>query len=265
LREKPCTEYAYRVVPRFVDGIRIRFPETEISLGLDVTVKSRRLRGRLLIELLYDQETSHIALDMGIVALKALHQAHSSPTPPFTFGRAYDSLRVVSIIFGEIFPSLGLDSSQRRELWRLVRQYAWVADGTQVLLHGDLHPSNLIVDLEDNSLGFLDLEAMRKGKAATDFAPLWGACHFADPALGQRFYREYAEHFPTVLDRSFLRDAKAELALRSCLHIREAKRARNVRLEKKARRLLEIILSGASFDEICFRETSIGDEATTHP
>lgn len=252
LREKSCTQYACQVVPCLVDGVQIQFPEIEISLGLDVTVRSRRIKGRLLLDMLYDPEMSGTALNMGIVALRALHQANVSSAPPFLSDKTYEVLRGAKIVVSEMLGSTSLTARQRIELWRLVAHHLQNTDGDKVLLHGDLHPSNVIINIESNSLGFIDLEAMRVGTAATNFAPLWGAYHFADPILGQRFYEMYAGHFPSVLDDQFCKAVKAELALRSCLHIREAVRTRKPELENKACQLLALILSGTSFDEICY-------------
>jgi len=251
LRERACVQYARQAVPCVVDGVHIEFPDTDVSLGLHVAVRSRRLEGRELLPMLYERENRQIALDMGITALKALHSADVTAAPFALFSMIYRLVRGSGVALGEMLKSPLLSPNQRSELHRLVVAYVMSKGGRKVLLHGDLHPSNLIVDLGRNSLGFIDLEAMRLGKAATNFAQLWGGFHFAHPLLGQRFYQEYVAQFPELLDEQFDTDVRAELALRSYSHIQAGRRSGNKGLEGKARILLASVLSGASFEDIC--------------
>ena len=252
LREKAAVQYALRAVPRVVSGVRIEFPEAEISLGLRVTVRSRRIEGRNLLPMLYHQETQELALDMAMIALDALYRADITSNPFTFFGRAYGFVRRRKVALGELFgPSL-LSSEQRIRLNRLLVHYAKTRkSGRRALVHGDLHASNLVVNLPGKSLGFVDLELMHIGDPATNFAQLWVGFHFADPLLGQRFYQRYARQFSDTLDEQFDASVRAEIALRCYSMIRAGKRLGNVEMEEKARILLGSVLDDRSFEEVC--------------
>jgi hypothetical protein len=251
LRERACAQYARRVTPHVVDGVHIEFPETQISLGIQVIVRSRRIEGEALFELLYRQETRQCALDLGITALKALHSASVGSAPLSLFGRAYQPIRELKAAVSEVLGSSLLAPEQRRELRRLVLDYNRDHGEKKVLVHGDLQPSHLIVDPSGRSLGFIDLEAMRIGKAATNFAQLWIGYHIADPLLGRSLYERYAGHHPDPLDARFDTDVRAEMALRCHRHVLEGRRLANRTLEEKAHTLLIRVLSGISFEEVC--------------
>lgn len=252
LREKTCAQYARCVVPGVIDGVKIQFPDTEISLGVHVAVRTRRLEGRALFDMLYEPEMRELALDVGVLALTALHSADVSSAPFALFSRVYPAVRALKVAVAEMLGSPLLSPDQRGALRRLVADYVGDRGGERVLVHGDLHPAHLIVDLAHNSLGFVDLEAMRIGKAATNFAQLWIAYHFAHAELGQRLYQRNAEQFPALVDTSFDTDVRAEMALRSYSHIRDGRRLGKAEMEQKARILLDQVLGGASFEEICF-------------
>ena len=253
LREKTCAQYAHRVVPGVIDGVRIQFPEPEIFLGVRVAVRTRRLEGRALFEMLYEPAMGDVAVRIGAIALQALHSADVSSAPFALFSRVYQPVRALKVAVNEMLSSPLLSPAQRTALRRLVADYAGDRGGKRVLVHGDLHPSHLIVDLAHHSLGLIDLEAMRIGKAATNFAQLWIGFHFAHPELGQRLYQRYAEQSPALLDARFDTDVRAELALRSYSHIQEGRRLGKREMEQKARILLDQVLAGASFEQICFQ------------
>jgi len=252
LRERACADYARRVAPQEVDGVRIQFPVTQISVGVQVTVRSQRIEGEALFELLYRQETRQRALDLGIAALRALHSAQVASAPLALFGRTYQPLRELKVAVSETFgPSLLL-SEQRRELRRLILDYNRDHGEKKVLVHGDLQPSHLIVGASGESLGFIDLEAMRIGKAATNFAQLWIGYYIADPLLGQSLFERYTDWHPDPLDARFDTDVRAEIALRCHRHVLEGRRSANGILEERAGILLARVLSGKSFEEVCF-------------
>lgn len=253
LREHACARYARQSVPPRIDGVNIVFPDTEVSLGFQISVRSRCLEGRDLFLMLYQQEMRGVALDMGIIALKAMHMADVTSAPFALFSTVYRFVRGPSVALGAMFGSPLLSRNQRGELNRLVLGSVMDRGGRKILVHGDLHASHLIVNLAEESLGFIDLEAMRIGKAATNFAQLWIGFHFADPLLGQAFYRRYREQFADVLDEQFDTDVRTELAFRSHSGVYSGRRLRNRDLEGKSRILLAKVLSGATFEEICLR------------
>jgi hypothetical protein len=252
LREKAAVQYALKTVPRMVSGVCIEFPETEISLGLRVTVRSRLIEGQNLFPMLYHQETRGLALDMAMIALEALRRADVTSNPFAFFGQAYGFVRRRKVALGELFgPSL-LSSEQRIRLNRLLVHYAKTSEsGKKALVHGDLHADNLVVSLPRKSLGFVDLELMHIGKPVTNFAQLWIGFHFADPLLGQRFYQRYARQFPDTLDEQFDASLRAEIALRCYSMIRDGKRSGNIEMEEKSRILLRSVLDDRSFEEVC--------------
>jgi len=201
--------------------------------------------------MLYEQEMREMALDMGVIALKALHAVDVASAPLGLFSTVYRLVRGPRVALSEMLGSRVLSTDQRRELNRLVASSVVDRGGKKVLLHGDLHASHLIVDIEKRSLGFIDLEAMRIGKAATSFAQLWIGYHFADSLLGQRFYQQYAAQCSDLLDEQFDTDVRTEIALRSYSLMQVGKRSGNQEMEGKARILLAGVLSGASFEGMC--------------
>jgi aminoglycoside phosphotransferase (APT) family kinase protein len=259
LRERACVQYARQVVPRVVDEVSIEFPDTEIDLGLRVAVRSQRLEGRALLPTLYEEEKHGIALDVGRIALEALHRADVSSAPFGLFSRVYRLVRGPRAMLGEMLHSPLLSLNQRRELRRLVARYMVDGGGRKVLVHGDLQPAHLIFSSARKSLGYIDLEAMHVGKAATNFAQLWIGFHFADPALGQKLYRRFREQSSHLLDECFDADVRAEIALRSYSHIRQGRRQGLEEMEGKARLLLGRVLSGTSFREMCLEGTMDGN------
>ncbi len=255
LRQRAAAEYARRAVPRVVNGVRIEFPETEISVGLRISVRSRRIAGRALFEMLYDRQAREYALDMAMIALEALCQAEVTPDPFALFRSAYDFVRIRKMFWGEMLGQALLSREQKGKLKHLAENCARRReDDRAVLVHGDLHASHLIVGLAEKSLGFVDLEMMHVGKPVTNFAQLWIGVHFADPLLGREFYQRYANRFPETLDRQFDDDARVEVAIRCYSMIRDGKRVGNVAMEKAARALLGNILD-ESFERICLRGT----------
>jgi glycosyltransferase involved in cell wall biosynthesis len=250
LREGTTVRYAQTVVPRLVDGVHIRFPEIEVSFGLRVAVRSRQIEGQSLLEMVYGQETQDLALDMAIVALKALEMAAVVSDPFRLFGLAYGLVRRLKVTTSELYGESILSPKQRGRLNRLVANYTQNKGvGRRVLVHGDLHAGNLLVNCEERLLGFVDLEMLHIGKSATNFAQLWISFHFAAPSLGQRFYRRYVKQFPQILSEQFDSDVRAEVALRCHSMVGEAKKGGNAELGEKSRILLGDVLGSKSFEE----------------
>lgn len=265
LREKACAQYARLHVPHIVDGIQIEFPSVEISLGFRVSVKTRYLEGQSLLSMLYDRQLPRaVAVSAGITALKALHSADVKSAAFSIFGLIFRSIRGPRVFLGEMLGSTVLSPGQRRELQRLIARSAADRGSRNVLVHGDLHASHVIVNLADKSLGLIDLEAMHIGKAATNFAHLWLGFHYVDPLFGQQFYRLYAEQCPDLVDQYFDTDVRAEIALKSYSHISAGRRSGNRDLETKARALLADVLSGASFEGVCSGEGLHGNTEGVH-
>lgn len=251
LRERAAVQYALNVVPRMIDGTRISFPETEVSLGLRVLVRSGRIKGRNLLGMIYDQKMQGLALDMAMVALVALDRADVTSDRFFLFGKAYGWIRKLKVTLSGRLGVFVLSPEQREKLNHLVSSYTRARKGERkALVHGDLHARNLVVDCEERSLGFVDLEMMHIGKPVTNFAQLWVSFHFADPLLGQRFYQRYVDQFSETLSEHFSSDVRAEVALRCHSMVAGAKKGGNAELEEKARILLGNALSDTSFEEL---------------
>lgn len=240
-------------MPSALDGVRIQLPDTALSVGLRVTVRSRRLSGRSVFSMLYDEEAQETALEMGIVALKALERADVSWAPFSLFTEAYDYVRALEVVLTDTVDPL-LSTEQKRSLRRLLRDYVTRAD-RDTLVHGDLQATHLIFDSSARSLGFIDLEAMRIGKAVTNFAQLWEAYYYADPHLGKQFYQRYADERSDGLDGRFDADARAELALRCHSHIRVGRSSGQEQMVGKASDLMTRVLSGEHFEDICRMNT----------
>ena len=233
-----------------IDGIYIGFPETEVSLGLRVLVRSRRIKGQSLSAMIYDQEMQGFALDMAMVVLKALSRADVTSEPFVLFGMAYGLIRKLKVTLRERLGASILSPEQRIRLNRLVSSYIKTRDGERkVLVHGDLHASNVMVNCEERSLRFVDLEMMHIGKLATNFAQLWISFYFADPLLGQRFYQRYVNQFSEMLDGHFDSDVRAEVALRCHSMVKEGRKRGNAELEEKSRSLIGNVLDGESFEK----------------
>jgi aminoglycoside phosphotransferase (APT) family kinase protein len=252
LRERACAQYARQVVPPEVAGVQIRFPEIEVALGWRVTVRSRKLPGQSLFTMLYQPEMRENALQMGLIALEALHQADVRAAPFDFFGGWYQRTRGPRIKLVELLGRPLLSAQERKTILNMINNYISNDNKPKVLVHGDLQASHLLVDLDQNSLGFIDLEAMRIGHAATNFAQLWQAFFAADPVLGRCFYREYLVGYADSIDEQFDHDVRAELALRCYRQIHVARQVDNSEMDQNARTLLQQILDGVTFAEICF-------------
>ena len=220
----------------------------------EVTVRSRRVEGTSLLGLLYRPECRQLALDLGIATLKALHAARAESELLFAFGRAYQLLRRLQVSAHETFGAPLLLPHQVRELVELARAYNHDNGEKRVLVHGDLHPSHVIVHPSGSSLALIDLEAMRIGKAATNFAQLWIGYYIADPPAGAGLYERYASLHPDPLDATFEANVRAEMALRCHRHVLEGRRLRNRSLEERAALLLTRVLDGSSVTQICLGE-----------
>jgi len=256
LRERPCAYYASRAVPDTAGGWRIRFPQVKATLGLRVTVRSELLPGRPLIELLYQPELQELAIDAGLAVLHALEQADIRSFPVAGFSAWYDRLRLPAVALAELGRGSLLTTGQRRAFNRLVSDYIAHRRGPRVLVHGDLQATHLLIDTAAHAMGIIDLEAMREGKAATNFAQLWEAYYFADPSLGLRFYTAYRRAAAATLGDRFDADVRAELALRCYSHIRAGRRTGNDLMIDLSRSLLTRILDGATFEEISLGNTT---------
>lgn len=262
LREQACAERARQVVLPVVNGVCIEFPETEVSLGLRIAVKSRYLDGRKLFSMLYERELHQRALELGLVALEALHRANITSVPYSTLNLVFRVVRGIEAALSHMLGFSFLSSAQKKELIRLLVNHAVPAKGKKVLVHGDLHPSHVIVSPSTDWLGFIDFEAMHIGRVATDFASLWGGFRYADPLLGLELYERYVKRFSDLLDDRFDSDVKAELALRCHSHIAVGRRTGNRELEAKARCLLSGVLSGASLEQIVSSRGSYGSQTS---
>jgi aminoglycoside phosphotransferase len=251
LREEAAARYALQVTPQVVDGTVICFPEIEVSLGLTVLVRSSRIKGRNLLEMIYDPDTQELALDAALVALRALDSADVASGFFLLFGMAYGFVRWLKVAVAERFGVSLLSSEQRTRLNCLVSGYVKPRKRERkVLVHGDLHAGNLLLDREAGSLGFVDLEMNHLGRPVTNFGQLWISFHFADPALGQRFYQRYMGQFSEKLDGHFDSDVRAEVALRCYSLVRQAEKSKHAEQERKARLLLEHVLGDVSFEEV---------------
>jgi aminoglycoside phosphotransferase (APT) family kinase protein len=250
-RERATSEFALRVVPAAVDGFQIQFPRTEVSLGPEIRTRSDAIEGQTLFDVLHSHKTC--ALDVALAALKALYQVDITYDPFALFGMAYGLVRKAKVSLGEAAGPALLSRGQRQSLARLAAGYTrWHGEGRRVLVHGDLHTSNLIADLSAPSLAFVDLEMMHIGKHATNFAQLWIGFHMADPLLGQSLYRRHARELPEACSLQFENDVRAEVALKSYLLVKGAQRTGRAAMVDKARDLLVSTLDHATFEAVCF-------------
>ncbi len=228
-------------------------PATRVRLGPRVTVSSQALPGEMLLTLLHRPALHETALALGLIALEAWQRAVVTGQPFPLFSLAFRRWRGPQALrAARCDPSL-MSPDQRQALRRLLARYERPRAGRPFLVHGDLHPSHLIVNLAASSLGFIDLEAMHGGRAATNFAQLWTGYHYTAPELGQALYRQYRDRFPDLLTADFDSDVRTELALRCQKHIQAGRRQGNRALETQARALLAAVLSGPSFETLCLK------------
>lgn len=251
LRERTCADYARQVVPSVVEGVRLLFPQTSIRLGLRIGVTTQALEGEPLINLLYEPAHRQTAVTLGLVALKAWQQAAIVGHPFPVFSLIFRLVKGPRVLLGARRDSVMLSADQRREFRRLVTSYIQARDASRVLVHGDMHASHLVANLDQDSLGFIDLEAVHIGKPATNFAQLWVGYHYADPELGLILFQEYASRFPSLMTAQFDIDVRAELAIRCHRNVRDGLRLGNQALVDKGRRVLNAVLSGTPFATTC--------------
>lgn len=252
LRERNCADYARQVMPSTVDGMRIQFPETTVALmGPCVVVTTQAIDGQALFDLLYEPAKQMAAVTIGLVALEAWQRAQIVGHPFPFFSTVFRLVKGPRVLLHMCRSSKIVSSDQRREFCRLVAFYARAESESRVLVHGDMHASHLLVNLASSSLGFIDLETVHVGKPATNFAQLWIGYHYADPRLGQTFYREYVARFPDMMSAEFDNDVRAELAIRCHRHVCDGMRTGNQDMESKARTVLAAVLSGTPFGTSC--------------
>lgn len=256
LNEDSNARFLREVVPSSVEGIRIRFPDTDVTFGWTVRVRSKSIGGRALLEMIYEPELCEQSLTYGMIALKALHGADLSSPRWRVTGGVLHWTRGPKLALSELLSTALLTPSQRKELARLLSGYFWRRSGRTVLVHGDLQATHVIVDLPQQTLGIIDLEAVHLGKASMNFAQLWDGYYLASPRLGCEFYRRYVAAFPHLIDEHFDTDVRAELALRSYSHVKVGRQRGNVEMEIRARTLLTQVLSGMSFAELCQKGAS---------
>ena len=253
LRERSCTEYVRQVVPATVSGIRIHFPETSVRFGPQVTVTTSALRGQSVLTMLYEPGQQDIAVTMGLVALEAWQRAVVAGHPFRLFSLAFRLYMRPSAMSKSLLEPGMVSPQQRKEFKWLVTSYTR-ADDNHFLVHGDLHASHLIVDLAQQTMGIIDLEATHIGKAATNFAQLWTGYHYAEPELGRQFYRAYKACFPAVVTTSF----DSDVAPNSPSGVRNTSLnpdAKAIRIWKAGHAaLFTAVLSGSTFEELCLKE-----------
>lgn len=248
LREKSAIRYARKAVPQTVGEINIIFPEIEISLGLHVILRSKRIKGRSLLEMIYDQREQTTAVEMAMIAISALSRAEITSDPYKLFGKSYRLIRPMKAAFSEYLLSSMLSNEQRIKMSQMVSQYIHIGKNERrVLVHGDFHANNMIIDIESRSVGIVDLEMMHTGKHATNFAQLWVSFHIADPLLGKAFYHKYINQFSAMINEQFGNDVRAEVALRCHSLVRDARKNRHVELERKAHNLLKDVIRTDTF------------------
>lgn len=250
LREATWAVYARGAVPPLVNGFQIQFPETKTRFGLKITTESSRMEGDPLLSLLKHTYSQSSMVEIGMTVLDALQQANLRKLPSNRFGWAFRSFKGLRLVTQTMFNTSELADSEKAELKRLVRGYIFGRSPKWVLAHGDLHIAHVLVDLDQDALGIIDLEAMHVGKAATNFAQLWDGYYYADPALGRRLYTQYCSKYKPEIDDQFDDDVRLEIILRSYRHIRIGRKENHQELFEKASHLLHLALSGASFSSI---------------
>lgn len=253
LREAACADYARRVVPPSVRAIRILFPQTVVTCGFHISVRTQWIEGDSLLAMLYEPARQQEALEIGLVVLEALYTADTSLTHFSAFGTLYRFGKGSAAAMRIMASRRKLSTGETSNFLKLLRSYLESSNKDAVLVHGDLHASHVVVDRTTNTVGLIDLEAMHIGKAATNFAQLWTGYHYADCALGKQFYVSHKDRFPHLMTVAFDRDVRIELALRAYSHVCTARHQGNVRLRHKAECLLHSVLQGLSLEE-AYRE-----------
>jgi len=251
LREKACADVARRVVPAQVRGMQLLFPKTAVHLGFCVTVQTEAIPGEALLPLLYQPETLEAALELGLVVLEALVTANVVKSRGSLFGVVYRYGKAAYTALQTLAGAPPLPPQARRTLLGLLCTYWGAGPERRVLVHGDLHASHILVDCRAHTLGLIDLEVMHVGNPATNFAQLWTAFHYADPALGRLFYARHMVRFPEFATARFDAHTRFEVALRAHSNIVEAKRSHNAELDQKGRVLLSGVLQDVPFEELC--------------
>lgn len=250
LRERPNSRYARSAVPRQVKGVRIEFADSKLSLGLRIRATSTHLTGENLLEMLYCPQKRDAALSMALIALQALYEANIHGTPFPLFSCAYRLFRNWKILLREAVGRRILTQEQRATIRGLFAQERRGRNRQRVLVHGDLHATNVLINLAVPSLAFLDLELMHEGSPATDFAPLWLGFYFADPHLGMTFRQQYVETFPDKIDDQFDISFRAEVARRCYAMIRTGQKLCHARMVTLSHTLLENTLTARTWEDI---------------
>lgn len=254
LRERRAVDFARSVIPAEVGGFRIKFPETKVSCGLKVVVRSQRLEGQSFLGLLYSSSSLNCVPQIALVVLEAFERADPLTDYFHGFSRLYRFVRRRQVILEEIAKRPLLTPMQRRRFIPLTGQYVRDASRQpQSLVHGDLSASNILVDDSRSMIGIIDLEMLHTGLPVTNFAQLWVAIFHRNPMLAHEFLTMYRDSRPETTDVCFDVNARAEISLRCYSDLRVARRIGNPTMERHAHFLLDEALKDQSLESICLQ------------
>ncbi len=250
VRESVTTRYIQGKFPLEIQGIYIYVPISNISLGANITCKSSLASGTSIFNLLYSQDPNDLknAQQYGLVALQALRSVKKHSLQFYFFGYFYYWYRLIKLIILSRKYALLPQSNQIR-LNRMILTSARRNESQKVLMHGDLHVGNLIVDAYNRRLAIIDTELMGVGKAVTDFAHLWIGYYFAKADLGKSFYTAYKDQNPIEFYDIFDNELRAEIALKCYFMIIKSKEIQNRPLEDLSTSLLKNMIGFGNFEE----------------
>jgi thiamine kinase-like enzyme len=243
LREPNSCKFAGKILPCSLNGIRIVVPETKIILTIKgIIVRSQYIFGETLEKNIYNKDIN-LGIDWGLTAIQALWSAPVFGYSFRIFGVIYQPLRVIKALLTEIFI---LRIFSLPKVWRLVCLLVKTRsqhNKTRVLVHGNLHGGNLIVDFDNRTLGFIDLELLHIGDACVDFASLWFSYYASSQKVGRQFVQSAIQRFPSIITPEFLRDVIKDITIEMILMVSKAKSKKNRKLENIATDLLIKLLN----------------------
>ena len=131
--------------------------------------------------------------------LGALHRQVPTGAPhnPYRGIPLTERARDMEDRLGRLIPILGQNRHSLQHTWEAT--LAATIDTPPALLHGDLHPQNIVVH-DGIIAGILDWGDICVGDAATDLAALWML--FGDSALYASFWEAYGPASPSTLRRA---------------------------------------------------------------
>ena len=254
LREVFTTRLARRLLPERVGSFDINIPIVKATISTKgIFSSSSWITGEELLIGLYDENKREIALKIVLKILQAFYDTKHSIKNRFIFSFIYRPIRVLKVVVFELTHGI-LTKDQKKTIIKLLLKHLITLPKEKVIVHGNLHAENILVNYHDNSLGIIDMEMLHIGSPIIDFAMIWLSIYFLSPQIACNFFHKVKNHLQYLMVDKNLENILVELAIESYLMIIKAKQNHNAELEIKSKSLLLQILTCGDFQSLLVAE-----------